>query len=52
MPYEHIVYEVDVKEKGLAGAFRERDAKFGDGRARVEGPELCFERGFLIGPSK
>jgi enoyl-CoA hydratase len=36
-----------VKEKGLAGAFRERDAKFGDGRARVEGPELRDERGFL-----
>ena len=41
-----------VKEKGLAGAFRERDAKFGDGRARVEGPELRDERGFLIEPSK
>lgn len=41
-----------VKEKGLAGAFRERDAKFGDGRAHVEGPELRDERGFLIEPSK
>jgi enoyl-CoA hydratase len=28
-------------------AFHERDAKFGDGRARVEGPELRDERGFL-----
>jgi hypothetical protein len=37
-----------VKEKGLAGAFRERDAKFGDGRACVEGPELRDERGFLL----
>jgi enoyl-CoA hydratase len=37
-----------VKEKGLAGAFRERDAKFGDGRARVDGPELRDERGHLL----
>jgi enoyl-CoA hydratase len=37
-----------VKEKGLAGAFRERDEKFGDGRARVDGPELRDERGFLL----
>ena len=37
-----------VKEKGLAGAFKERDAKFGDGRARVDGPELRDERGFLL----
>ncbi|MGH7287537.1 MAG: hypothetical protein ACREI8_05900 [Myxococcota bacterium] len=36
-----------VQEKGLAGAFRERDAKFGDGRARVDGPELRDERGCL-----
>jgi enoyl-CoA hydratase len=36
-----------VKEKGLRGAFEERDARFGDGRARVEGPELRDERGFL-----
>ncbi len=36
-----------VKEKGLAGAFRERDAKFGDGRARVDGPGLRDEHGFL-----
>ena len=41
-----------VKEKGLAGAFKERDAKFGDGRARVDGPELRDERGFLIEPEK
>jgi enoyl-CoA hydratase len=40
-----------VKEKGLAGAFRERDAQFGDGRARVEGPELRDARGFLIEPA-
>ncbi|HEU4428236.1 MAG TPA: crotonase/enoyl-CoA hydratase family protein [Myxococcota bacterium] len=41
-----------VKEKGLAGAFKERDAKFGDGRARVEGPELRDDRGYLIEPEK
>jgi len=39
-----------VKEKGLAGAFKERDAKFGDGRARVDGPELRDERGNLVEP--
>jgi len=41
-----------VKEKGLAGAFRERDAKFGDRRALASGPELRDERGFLIEPEK
>ena len=35
-------------EKGLKGALRERDEKFGDGRARVNGPELREERGYLI----
>ena len=35
-------------EKGLKVAIRERDAKFGDGRARVNGPEIRDERGFLI----
>ncbi len=35
-------------EKGLKEAIRERDAKFGDGRARVVGPEIRDERGFLI----
>ena len=35
-------------EKGLKEAIRERDAKFGDGRARVNGPEIRDERGFLI----
>jgi enoyl-CoA hydratase len=34
--------------KGLKQAIRERDAKFGDGRARVDGPEVRDERGFLI----
>ena len=34
-------------EKGLKTALTERDAKFGDGRARVIGPELRDERGRL-----
>jgi enoyl-CoA hydratase len=37
-----------VKQKGLKGAFRERDAKFGDGRARVEGPERRDAEGRLV----
>jgi enoyl-CoA hydratase len=36
-----------VREKGLRAALRERDAKFGDGRARVDGPELRDEKGRL-----
>jgi enoyl-CoA hydratase len=36
-----------VREKGLREALRDRDAKFGDGRARVEGPELRDEKGRL-----
>jgi len=43
-------YHRAVKEKGLAGAFRERDAKFGDGRARVEGPERRDPQGRLLPP--
>ena len=35
-------------EKGLKEAIRERDGKFGDGRARVNGPEIRDERGYLI----
>ena len=34
-------------EKGLKTALLERDAKFGDGRARVNGPELRDARGYL-----
>ena len=37
-------------ELGLRGALRERDAKFGDGRARVRGPEVRDDRGHLIDP--
>jgi len=37
-----------VKEKGLKAAFRERDGLFGDGRARVHGPEIRDADGKLI----
>ena len=37
-----------TKEKGLREALRERDAKFGDGRARVNGHERRDERGYLV----
>ncbi|MPY96077.1 MAG: crotonase/enoyl-CoA hydratase family protein [Acidimicrobiia bacterium] len=37
-----------AREKGLREALRERDAKFGDGRARVDGPERRDERGYLV----
>ena len=38
------------REKGLRAALTERDRKFGDGRARVEGPEIRDEQGRLIDP--
>ncbi|HMS60572.1 MAG TPA: crotonase/enoyl-CoA hydratase family protein [Tepidiformaceae bacterium] len=34
-------------ERGLGAALHWRDGKFGDGRARVEGPELRDENGYL-----
>lgn len=34
-------------EQGLKAALHWRDAKFGDGRARVEGPEIRDENGYL-----
>ncbi len=37
-----------VAEKGLKTTLRERDAKFGDGRARVRGPEKRDAEGRLI----
>ncbi len=37
-----------AQEKGLKTALQERDSKFGDGRARVRGPEIRDERGHLI----
>jgi enoyl-CoA hydratase len=35
-------------EQGLKAALTWRDAKFGDGMARVEGPEVRDERGYLV----
>ncbi|MGE0767423.1 MAG: crotonase/enoyl-CoA hydratase family protein [Hyphomicrobiaceae bacterium] len=34
--------------EGLKAALKARDAEFGDGRARVDGPEIRDERGHLI----
>ena len=34
--------------KELNEAFHERDAKFGDGRARVKGPEIRDDSGRLV----
>ncbi len=41
-------FQVTAREQGLRAALQARDKKFGDGRARVEGPELRDERGRLI----
>ena len=43
-------YYQAAREKGIREAIRERDAAFGDGRARVEGPEIRDERGRLVEP--
>lgn len=37
-----------ARDKGLREALRERDARFGDGRARVNGPEVRDEHGRLV----
>lgn len=37
-----------AREGGLGPALRERDAKFGDGRARVHGPEIRDAAGRLV----
>lgn len=37
-----------AREKGLKSALHWRDAKFGDGKARVEGPETRDENGYLV----
>ena len=37
-----------LQEKGLREAFQERDRAFGDGRARVDGPEIRDEEGRLL----
>lgn len=42
------VFRQTVAEQGLRAALRARDGKFGDGRARVKGPERRDERGFLV----
>ncbi|MBL7176828.1 MAG: crotonase/enoyl-CoA hydratase family protein [Desulfobacteraceae bacterium] len=41
-------FRQSVMEKGLKETLRERDAKFGDGRARVMGPEIRDEKGRLV----
>lgn len=41
-------YYRDVAEMGLTAAIKHRDEPFGDGRARVNGPEQRDERGYLI----
>jgi len=43
-------YFAAVKEKGLKGAFKERDEKFGDGRAYPGRPETRDEKGFVVDP--
>jgi enoyl-CoA hydratase len=42
-------YMKAYNDRGLAAALRERDQKFGDGRVRVNGPELRDKAGRLIG---
>jgi len=37
-----------VRELGLGAALTARDERFGDGRARVVGPELRDEYGRLV----
>ena len=41
-------YRNSVAEKGLKATLQERDAKFGDGRAKVFGPEIRDDEGRLI----
>ncbi len=41
-------YRQSVKENGLKATLRARDAKFGDGRARVHGPETRDDEGNLV----
>ena len=43
-------YRRAYQDKGLAGALKERDQKFGDGRVRVNGPEKRDAAGRLIDP--
>jgi len=41
-------YMQSVREVGLKETLRQRDAKFGDGRARVDGPEIRDDQGRLV----
>ena len=41
-------YRQSVKENGLKATLRARDAKFGDGRAKVHGPEIRDADGNLV----
>lgn len=41
-------YRRSYADQGLAGALKERDQKFGDGRARVNGPEIRDASGRLV----
>lgn len=41
-------FRKEVAASGLKAALRSRDEPFGDGRARVHGPEVRDERGFLV----
>lgn len=43
-------FRASVAENGLKATLRARDAKFGDGRARVLGPEIRDEAGNLTDP--
>ncbi len=43
-------FRQSVAEHGLKATLRARDAKFGDGRARVHGPEIRDAEGRLIDP--
>ena len=37
-----------ARSEGLKAALQTRDQNFGDGRARVRGPEIRDEKGYLI----
>jgi len=43
-----LAFRKNANEKGLKAALQERDSAFGDGRARVRGPETRDENGNLI----
>ncbi len=41
-------FRQSVKERGLKATLTARDEKFGDGRARVNGPEIRDAKGKLV----